>query len=694
MPLFEVEVNGEIYEVDAPDEQKAVAAFQQPAQASQDAQGSTIRQGGIPSPTGNFDPNATKAVASAIGSGIMEGGRRIGGALGQLAGNATDFYNAVVKGTPFKAADITDPQTGQIIRGTAAEDSAGRNATAKEILRQTLDKAESVEKGVDQGIRAAAAGATELGAAALLPEAALPRATTFMSGVIKNTLSNTAGSFMLFDADNKQAQDVALGAVSAPAVSLLTASGPATLNKIGRHLQGVLSGSRTEGATLAARNALPTTDFTLAQITGIPELKSLERAAYDSKMVKYYADQTDSIIKDFGTILSIPPSTSNKIDTAFAKAKTGADQRLKGIKGNASQAWDKGLAEAAAIDNTVIGGVRVPAQNFRQRFDVEKQVMGDPLANLQKDPVSQRTLRKLQDALYDAEGNPKDLTAPQVASLLKGLTAVQREGSPAAKAFATRMRISLDTDLDLLESTPALRANLAVKKILDTRGEYRRAMGVHAAYANSTAYKLMGVGDDVDDVSPQDLIGRFKAFDPARQREVTKYMEEHAPAMLEGMKNEAIGDVLRRSGKVGPAADSGYDLDRFVEALTNPSVGDEIRTIGLWNPQELKKLDSVMSGVRVIYNNRPGLGSAGTQIKPEDIAPNLVSRSGIFIARQATRIFMSVKASQFFTDPKVQELLTKANRSTTGSTANLAARAALLELMQTEYATTPEEEQQ
>lgn len=695
MPIFEVEVNGTRFEVDAPSEQAAIAALQ-PKTASQDAPGSTIPAQATPGPTPRERAN------SAIVGGVVEGAKRFVGGIQQAAGNVEDLYNAVVNGKPYIGPDVKLPD-GTTQRGETLDTSAGKRATVTEVMRQQVSDGEANLTGPDKTVYGIAAAATELGANTLAPEAALPRATTFIGGMLKNSASATMGSAMQFDSDNKKASDMLIGGVAAPVFGTLTSAGPATLNFIGRHLTRVAAEGKTAARVANAQRVLPNVEYSLAQLTGVPELKVLERAAYDSKMVNYYGDQTDKFIVDFQRAFNQPATTGGGLDAAFVRTKESAEQAVKGLRSNASQAWDAGMARAAAIDSQVIGGVRVPVSNLRARFDLESANARDPLANLLKDPVASRVVRRLDEALRAsgeripraARGQPGVptgmLKAQELASLLKGLTQVQREGSPTARGFATRLRTSLELDLDVLEHTPALRANKAVDEILGARAEYKRAMAAADVLSHSAAYKLMGVADDVKDVTSEDLLGRFVKFTPNRQRQVRDYLANESPEMLHAMRSEAIQDAVRKAGAIKPAADSQQDLANLTEALFDPKKGFDLRTSGLWGPDDIRKMEGVKDGLRVIQNNRPEIGGAGTQIKPEDIAINLVARHAAFVARQATRVLMSAKASEFFSDPKVYAQLTKINRSTTGSTANLAARAALLELLQTEYA--PEQEQ-
>jgi hypothetical protein len=279
----------------------------------------------------------------------------------------------------------------------------------------------------------------------------------------------------------------------------------------------------------------------------------------------------------------------------------------------------------------------------------------------------------------------------QLADTLVDLTKLQKSEDAQTRALASRMRQALDTDLDNLEGNATFAADDATKELLQTRAEYRRAQQLIGELSNSAAYKLLGV-DDPQLFDATETLTKLKSFTPEKRASVRSFLEENSPDLLVTLKDAAVRDAAKRANTIREAADSQQDLGQLMDGMFDAKNGFDLRTSGLWNADELKRIEGIKDGLRVIANNRPNLGGSGTPIKPEDVAINLVSRHSAFVARQATRILMSAKASQFFTDPRVYERLTKMNRSTTGSPTNMMARAALLELMQDEY--NPDEEQQ
>jgi hypothetical protein len=203
---------------------------------------------------------------------------------------------------------------------------------------------------------------------------------------------------------------------------------------------------------------------------------------------------------------------------------------------------------------------------------------------------------------------------------------------------------------------------------------------------------MLGVGGNAD-VTAEQLLGRFQGLSPARQAEARGFMEGHAQPLLAQMKQAAVNDAVQKAGRVGPASDSPQDIMRFVDALFDSRNGDMLRTHGLWTGQELQSINEVRDGLRVILNNPgPSAGRAGTALMPADVAPNLISRSAIFVARQAARWLTGSQGSRFFTDPTILEYVTRI-RNTDG-TAQTVARTALLQYLHDNAPGVPQQNEQ
>lgn len=610
----------------------------------------------------------------------------------QAAEASAEGFSAVAEGGRRAVAGIKQVGAG-IADAFTRKDKAGRGlkaeVTAAEVLRQKMDQIETKEQGGQGAVdfRNGVASVAEAGAMALAPEAGLPRATTLAGGLVKNAAAGGLGGLATFDQEGKNVQNAEIGAGVAAAIGAPLAVAPAIKNRIAVAINDAVAGSRTERAAANAVRGNPGAQFSLSQRTGIPELKTLERAAYNSEMTNFYADQTDQFIENFTQVMRQPVAAGRELEPTFLEAQTRARELLATAKMNSSNAYEAGMSRAATMNQPAAGAasqvapVAIPATDYRGQLQTLVQRAQDPVEG-----ISPELARQAQAWLDDAQRgtlNPRELAAH-----LRGLTRTIKAGGDAG-AQAGRLRDALERDLDNLPQNGTLAANDTAQQIMQTRAEYRRSRQAIDAMQTSAAYKLLGVADPAS-VTSDDLLTKFKTFTPEKQRQVRGFLDTEAPDLLTSMKQQIVDDARTAAQSMDPAADSRQSLDQMVDNLFDEKRGFGLRSSGLWSADELRRVEEFKDGVRVIRNNRPTPGGAGTPIKPEDIVINLVSRSGEFASRQLARILMSSRASELFTDPAVYDAMRAMNRSTTGSAANLAARTALLGVLQDNYS---EEEQ-
>lgn len=687
MPLFEVEHNGKRYQVDAANAEAAAQAFEPgpdlDAMTQRFAQESERARG-------KRELEMNTQLAKDAGAGMMEGGRQLKAGVKQLGADVSDAWGLIYEGKPFDYDRVTRDKTGQIIkRETGKLDSSNSlPVIADELMRQQIQTEVDRDRGVNIDARNTAAGATQIGALTLGPELAAPRATTLTGAMLKNAGTGTAGSALSFDAEGNKGTDAAIAAASGPVLATVTGLVPATKNMIGRALRRVAEGTRTGNARASAEEVLGKDfGFSLAQRTGVPELVTLERRAYNTDMQNFMADQTDKFIDRAVKALQQPLKPGQSIENDFTAARELADRELKGLKLHASNSYEAGIKQAKDMASRVTMGpggtlAPVPTPKFGEQVSaVLDQARGMSKRGLQN-PLPEKYMRNLEKVASGGQVTPKDL-----ADVLQDLTLLQKDTTnPVGQALASRMRGALDNDLDELDKLRDVpggaRLDDSVTRILDTRAEYRRAMTAARELSESAAYKLLGVGEEGADAS--ELLGKLKGMNPQKRDSVRRFMEANSPDLLVSMKDAAVKDALARAGTIRPAADSQQTLENFADALFDPK-GADLRTSGIWNADELKKLESIKNGMRTIANNRPVMGGAGTPITPEDTAINIISQHAAFVSRYLTRVLMSQNGAKFFTDPNIYARMNKINRTTTGSPSNMIARAALLDYLQTDY---------
>jgi hypothetical protein len=644
MPIYEVEHGGQTYEVEASSPEQAALAFgSAPASQAKQPQEEFEPFGLFTFPASGPEMNTQESSRMA---GIPEGLQRVKAGVMQAGGAVADFFTR--------------------------NDKAGRGlkdqVTAEELLRATTADAEARERGLDMQTRDRTATLTQLGTLAIAPEAALPRATTVTGAAVKNFLSGGIGGAATFEPEGSKLDDTLGGGALSTTFGLVPSIPPAMKNVVGKGLARVAREGRTARRVANAEQTLPNTTFSLAQRTGVPELSYLEHRAYNLDQVNFFADQTDQFIADAADALAQPIKQGQTLGGDVAIFKKSMDDQIGNIRKNASKSFEYGLSKAATLagpDTTVnIDNFRNVAREVLPTLKAVKEASEDL-------PISNAYIANLERMV--ASG--KAMTVQELNTALRQLTALQKSTNPEAKAMATRLRNDgIEADLDAVEKMPTQEP--AVTTLLETRAEYRRAMQAANLLSEHAAYKL--VGSD----NPAEIIANVKGFSREKQAAVREFLANNSPDLLRSLKQGIVADAVQKSGVIREAADAQQDLAKFQDAMFD---GDTFRASGLFSPAELKRAEGIADGLRVIQNNRPRLTTAGTPVAPEDVAINLISRSGPFMARFLTRALTGSKASQFFTDPNIYNLMTKMNRSTTGSATNLASRALLINYLQEEY---------
>lgn len=684
MNVYEIEHNGEIYTVEANSDEEALQLVQSQSQADPTAGVRQFRQQqaeGRP-----FEDEPSMAGQDEITSGVAEGVARLGGAAKRIGGGLQDMYNMFVKGKPY-----FDPNAKQYL-----PPSAYNKAAVEESARQKLSELEAIESGIDPNLRGFAAGAVENAALAAGAEfAGASRATTLTGNMLRQAAAGGAQAAIQSDTDAGDAlTDVAVGATLPGLVGAFAGFSQAVRNTVARGIKTRVEGSRTDDAVAGAKAVLPNFEPTLAQRTGIPELKTLEQAAYNSKLVKTYADQNDKLVQDISTVLHQPIAPGQDLDTDFEVTRSIAKGKLDQMVSNRIALWENGMANVRGkIPKT--GPKNVPAQHLVQQYVKERADMENVLRNMGTTKLNRRALNEL-DKVLTPTGKPgfqqpvnAGIGVDSFADLLQGLTKVERDTTdPSVRAFARRMRSAMDKDLKNLASYNGP-AKPAVDELLQVRAEYQRAAALERLTKASVTYKLLGVGQKKGTEIPtsDELVSNFEKFSPEKQEKFRIWAQQNSPDILNTMRNKIVRDAVRNSKTITEARDSQVSLSQLTDSLFDAKRGYDIRTSGLWGPVDKAKFEGIKDALRVIENQRTANRGAGTAVKAEDIAINLASRSVPFLSRQTARILFGARAADFLTDPKAYEYLTTIRK--TGGPTQLAARMALMEYLQDEYEAAP-----
>lgn len=640
-----------------------------------------------PPQTGMLDredqaPTLTPDEAAGGLSGLGEGAKRFWAGIGQLGAGVHDAWDLFVWGRKSQnAAEYTAAENARQAAGQAAADTHGPEYG-----------------GGFQG--GAVAGQTALTAAATAPIGA--GSTGFLANVAKQGLAGTAAGALAFSPTNDKGSQALVGGGLGAALAVPAGAIPAAFNRVANAIRS--TGARSEAAYQASKAVMgygtPEAEATggeptLAMRTGSPAARSLEAQTFNARLQEKYQRISDYFATRFRSVFGLPDAPPPALDDAFTAARSGAETAVNGMRRAASEAYDAGMARAAALSDQVLApgeqavtqragmtfqqggapvasagppptlqatGARVRATNFSQMLGVLSKQDADPVGGSQVLP--KEWVSTVQARLQAGQGT---LSVKDTAGVLRRLSGLRDADDPQLRALANKLNDSFNTDLDLVAQDGS-GAHPAVQQILDTRAAYKASQDSIRALQDTAAYRFLGLGPKDTQVDPADLVKRFSAFTPEKQDQIAAYMRANTPQLWGAMRGNVLATTaaagLRRAG---PAAMSEVSPSAMIDSLFGD--GQVLRTSGLWTPQERMQFEGFRQAMRVLNNvaERSNATGAGTVIGGADIAPNIVSRSAIFIARQAARVLTAGKGDYVFTSPTAVNYWTKI-RNTSGPT--------------------------
>ena len=619
--------------------------------------------------------------------GIPEGARRLWGGAKQLGANLKDSWDLLMYGKPYVDRD---PNTGQDLG--LSKTSAGYKATVEEYARRKVAALEAEASGASPETFGGSAATTEAVAQAALPSAAVRGlagpGTTVFGGMWRESLSGLAGNAIAFDARTGEVNPVVanLMAGGLPAVMAFgTGLVPGVSNVFARATREAVEGSPTDLAYRSGKAAMPDVDYTLGQRTGVPLAITLEQQAFNSKLQRFYREQTDKVMASVSKTMTNIPALATSKSGAWSGAVQKAGDDLQSLRKSMNAQWEAGMNQVRTLAGN---SAYFPTKELGGRVQAELANSGSAakLRNLVKDDTA--PVREALDSIMNVLG-PADtmltrgITPGDASDLLIGLNRLSKSENAEVRGFAARTAEALKADLDGLQQAGS-GLSPAAKQLLTTRADYKQAAQQLDALRMNAAYRMLGVGQklQVGQRPTSDmLVSNFQRLGPTEQKEAVAWLQANAPELLPVMKNELVGAATRRTGATRAAVESRYDLDNLTKVLLT----DDVLGSPMWTKAERARLAGVADGLSVINNYRPNLAGrpSGSPTGPSDVVINIVSRAAPFVARTATRIMTGTHGADFITDPRVYEALTTI-KNTTGHS-NLAARIALLELMQAEY---------
>ena len=650
MPIFEVEVNGQAYEVDAPDEATALAAVQQPAQqAAAPAQPPTMDQ-------------------------AYQSQTRAAEAQGQVG---PELLSRAAMRLPEGAGQL-------VLRGAAAVTDKAKPYYERynEVVTQNRAASEAKAPGVNAAADVLSSAIPAGGAAG-----AVGRGVGYLRSLARaSSVGAVFGSTMFAKDDQERLLNTSVNAAFPLATQALVGPVGATRNFVVRSLEAADSSPRVQAVRAAASEffrgsqAVPEPlPYTIGQQTGSPILQKLEARAAGKVAQAYLARQSDQAAARFDEIArqaeqrAQMPATSPEIVSRTNRTVDVLDMQLRREK---NRAFVEGMNEVAALPGA---SERFRLTNLEQEFNSIMQEADNPF-NIKGNQLPP-AFRRVQDAI---RGRSNDgVQVLELQRLMAGLgqdrprgQAILSEADRQLEAYRSRLFTALNQDVDSLGAP-----SQALERLQQVRQRYAQQSEALRRLEDSNINRLFGSQEAF--ANPAATLQRFYGLAPEDQRFAVDILERRAPDVLRAMQAHRLTSALDAATEAGPAQQARLNISKFTSDLFGGR--DGLKGSQLWNGRTRQQVLQGAAHLSMIQNSVPR--SAAAPAWPEEISINLVSRSAAFMARLATRIAYGTQGEKlFFTPAGLQALQTIAETGSKPTQATSQAVAYMLSLLEAEQA--------
>lgn len=640
MPIFEVEHDGQIYEVDAPDATAAAKAFA-PArpthggplgadseatrlQAMQDAfaQGAGAPEAAAPLSPADLRAGAAGAtrLATKPGALVTAGAQALG-----VPGANVKEYN---QGAQQLEKDIAGP-------GNPQTQETGK--FAGELLGGSLVPASAL-KGVTTLGRAVLQG---IGGGAVVGGALGPSGKEETPGEVgKNAAVGTAAGGVL-------GGTIAGAAAIAPTVRNFIVRAADAAKPVAEAARNIAEKAKSA----LFNNIVPT----LGQKTGSPTLLALEAKVAGKRAFDFYNSQ----IEKFGTAVDAMAAAAGASKDPLAaalKMKETFGRSVAGLQSAASNEYGAGLDAVRSIASKDPNRFRVPMDNLDAALQGLRADVGKPgpssewykwLApeTLKADPKLREAVNYIRQvrAMDPEAGISVDevIRLKQSANYLRralksgrDLTGSQAEQNRIGRTIASGIEKDIDKFLEQGKNMPAIPGQSdptrdALNLLGQVNDRYKERLAQLADKKSSFVAQVFGRE------TPKDPAAQWEAFmrlDPGQQIRGINLMREAAPDILDTLKSWKLSDAANKMRDLARAGNiSAISPKNFVNEITN---GNEIVGKQMWTPRELQDLKSGVAAARTLLTGGASPGSNIGAPAIERAAAAAASRSTPFVVMQ------------------------------------------------------------
>lgn len=400
------------------------------------------------------------------------------------------------------------------------------------------------------------------------------------------------------------------------------------------------------------------TPLSLGQQTGDPRIISYENRFTDVQTRDFSKTQNNDLLNAAQALRDQLNSAAGGSGVAGVGAGTyNAIDKVDGaIRLQRVTDWNNGVDNvnnvADAVRSATGAPVTFPITNTVKTVNDVVKDLNNPAA--MSDPAIKSRLNSLAVLLNDAQSKGGKFTPQGLMGMLQGLNAGKIYGSGAAggapggadaalEAIRSKVMDAVYTDAAAAGTT----AQPVATAIADMRARYAQQSEALRRLQNDTMTKLFGNADVMSD--PASATDAFLKLDPSAQNYGVQILRERAPQVLYGMQSRMIENAINAATDPTKAAMAGqFDIKAFSDSL----YGSGAVRSGIFTSDTLKQVEDAKGYISSIMNNKNSIVRPGTQIWPEDIAINLISRSPEFLARAVTRVMTGLNAEKLFVTPE------------------------------------------
>jgi hypothetical protein len=618
MPIFEIEKDGQLFEVDAPDMQTAAAAF-----SDAPAQGPRMPARGDPRMAqAAMEGNAQ--IATAVKAGVPRAPRSF---MEGAEAFVTDVAHGILGPNPTeKAAGMPDPI------GQFRDERRG-------IIDARRAEAEAKAPG-SVLVSDIAAGAVPIGGGAKLAT----QAKTLMGAATKAATGGAVAANLGYQAPEDRPTSTVIGAAFPGVVRAIKSAPGAFMNflqrQVARRADPQTQALRTQAAQAFVN---PETgqplggadDYTVAQAAGDPRLSRLAGQSADTRARDTVRDQLDQRVANIRTVANSLGGQSRILTNedaakAFYKVVDDHDFAARKARGDL---YKTDMAKLTASPEGK--AVRVPLAPVLTELEAIQREFGNPIA-LAKDTA---TGARVAEAIENLE---KAKSMGAVYARITGLEELTK-GINAGRVFGQAVLDPKEATLQVIRN----RLNKALQSSVESipgndKGatELKRIQREYAVRSDEirrieddTVTQLFGDKGVLAD--PEAAFDKLIKANPEAQALGARILAHRDPAVLAHIRKRFLDNVLDSATS---GAKSGMQSTLNPQALYEGLTGDKIMKSPLFNSQEKKWIAGTAADLRIILNSFPDVTKPGTDLPPADLAINIVARSPEFLTRYLTRV--------------------------------------------------------